>query len=191
MDRDDLVALVPDFIRISLQQANRVLNILDMEREQITLLTDTLVDFPLPAGYQEMRNIYIDTIPNRKLTYVTPQQMSLQDPGNSDSAYPTTYTIVNSKIRLGRIGPVGNTDNLVVQSVDGYVMFPNDNATNWLNDNNYDVLLYGALLAAEGWLQTDERLATWKTQYETAIEQLNDRAEKGRFSGDALRVRAV
>jgi len=46
------------------------------------------------------------------------------------------------------------------------------NNTNWLTENAYDLLLYGALLEAPPPLRDDERAALWKAYYDRAAASL-------------------
>lgn len=47
-----------------------------------------------------------------------------------------------------------------------------DTDTNWWLTNHWEVLLYGALIAAEPFIINDARLATWKGQYAMSIQTL-------------------
>lgn len=49
---------------------------------------------------------------------------------------------------------------------------PDDSSYNWLLQQNPGLYLFGSLVAAEGYLQNDARMGTWKELYQNAINEL-------------------
>lgn len=189
IDRDDLATKIPTFIRMALHRINRKLRILDMEEIASTPLSAVNYFYGLPPRFQEMRNIYINTSPERKLTYVTPKQMNLRVDNNDP--LPSLYTLVDGAIKLNKANPDNVGYSLMINFYQGYAMFAQPTDTNWLILNVYDLILYGSLIAAEGFIMTDERIPVWKSQFEETISELNEAAENARYSGDDLRIRSV
>lgn len=63
-----------------------------------------------------------------------------------------------------------------------YLMFSNDNDSNFLLLNGGPLLLYAALTEAEGVLYDDPRIQTWGAMYDRAMQRFlkaHDRAKKG------------
>lgn len=53
------------------------------------------------------------------------------------------------------------------------------NSTNWLLETSPDLYLYSSLSAAEGYLQEDNRVGLWKSEYEQAADEyLADRKDQ-------------
>lgn len=52
-----------------------------------------------------------------------------------------------------------------------------------------DAYLYGSLAAAEPYLEHDDRVATWKTQFTDAIDQLNAKREEDEFTASLHAIR--
>lgn len=190
LDRDDLTILIPDFITMGQQEVYRKLRILEMEEISSTPLSTVSRYYDLPARFLEARNIYIDTTPNTKLGYVTPEQMSLTVGSNRSPRKFKQYTIVDGKIKLDAVS--NSTDNnLVLSYFRKLPELTTGDSTNWILQNAYALFLYGAILQAEIYLYNDERISVIRSEFERIILELNDQAEKGRYSGDPLRIRAT
>jgi len=186
LDRDDLTSKVPTFVKLALNKINRLLKIFEMETIATTALSSDIY-YELPPSFKSMRNIYIsiDSI-NYKLTYVTPKQMILY---SSNCSIPEAYTIVDGAIKLNK--GYDGTGYLVMSYYKLYSMFEDDTDTNWLLENAYDLVLYGSLASAEGYVFEDERIGIWKTLFDEIVNELNESAEEARYSGDDLRSRSV
>lgn len=190
IDRDDLVSRVPSFIKMAIHRLNRKLRILDMEELVSTPLSESGQYLELPDRFVLMRNIFIDTSPKpRKLRYVTPAQMVMLNPDDSDPL-PAAYTITNRSIKLNKAAST-SSNNVIMDYYKGYADLENGSDTNWLLENAYDAMIMGSLVVAEGFLMTDERIPVWKSQFDEIIQELNDTAEEARRSGDDLRIRAT
>lgn len=59
---------------------------------------------------------------------------------------------------------------------------------NWLLEQSPDLYLFGALLAAEGYLHDDGRIPIWTQAYGEAVSALNMASDKAEYSGTALRL---
>lgn len=190
LDRDDLTTLIPTFIRISEQEIYRKLRIIEMEEISYTPLSTISQYYDLPPRFIAARNIYIDTSPNKKLGYVTPEQMSLTTPSNNSNSSPTQYTIVDGKFKLDII-LAASTNNLFISYYRKFAELSASNTTNWLLDNAYALLLYGGILSSELYLYNDKRIPLIRTEFARIIEELNEQAVEGRHSGGSLMIRAT
>lgn len=188
LDRDDLLPVIPSFVRVALNRINRKLRIFDMEDLAVTSLEDTQY-YEFPPMFRELRNIYIDTDPPTKLTYLTPVQMAVYV-GDESATLPLAYTMIDGAFKLN-MAVESSSNNLLISYIKGYSMFDEDDDTNWLLDNCFDIILYGSLLAAESYIMTDERLPIWKQQFEESIIEQNDEYENAKMSGDVLRIRSM
>ena len=179
LDRDDLLNLVPDLISLGELRINRTLRVINMEATVNTPLVAGQVYYALPCDFISARNIKVTGTPN-PLSYVTP--ILFDNTVNEDK-----YTITDGQIKLSSVG----SGELTVEYYRKYLPLSLTNETNWLTENATDILLYAALLEAEAYLMTDERLETWGIAYQKGIDDLNEMAVEGRYSGDALSIRAV
>jgi hypothetical protein len=64
-----------------------------------------------------------------------------------------------------------------------------DVATNSTLDAAPDLYLFGALVEAEPYLEHDERIATWKTKFESALADLNDAREREEYNASLRPIR--
>jgi hypothetical protein len=183
LDRDDLNTQIPDFISLAEYKINRQLRSLDMETSVVIPQVDLQYDYALPDRLVRMRNIFVNGTPNMHLQYLTPEQMT----GAIDSPM-VAYTVVDNLIRLNAPGVTGN--DFTVEFFQKYEPLTGGNPTNWITDNAMDLLLYGSLLEAEAYLQTDERLQVWADAYSNTMNMINEQEQQARYSGSALQVRA-
>lgn len=61
------------------------------------------------------------------------------------------------------------------------------NPTNWLLDDHPDVYLYGSLVHSAPYLRDDPRVATWRTEYDRALEEFWQYTQRAHYSGDMVR----
>lgn len=191
VDKDDLSSQIPTFINNGIQKANRKLRLIDMETISSHKLATGKNYFDLPDRFITLINVFTDTNPETKLTYVTPEQMTLQV--KPDGTLPKSYTIVDGKIKTDLLVPLTSniTTKLWISYMRGYPLLENDSDTNWLLQNAYDLMLYLSVMSAEFFIINDERVPKVKALAEEAIDELNVMAEEGRYSGDTLRIRAA
>ena len=182
LDRDDLSPQVPDFVYMAENRINRVIRPLDMESTAITPLVEDQVYYPLPCDYIEARNIYIDT-QSGNLSYISPDLMS-----NINPSFQTGfYTIIDYQVKLNE----SMEGNLIIEYFKEYAHLSDTNPENWITQHASDLLLYGALLEAEAFIMTDERIPVWIEAFYKAVEDINESNALGRHSGDAMSIRAV
>lgn len=191
IDRSDLTVQIQSFIVLAEQEANRQLRVLQQEKANSQSLNISGKNYTLPDRFIAMRNIYIDVVFNgrpRKLSYVTPEILILAQP--STDGYPTMYTIENNEIVTDSVS-LDATKNLIIGYFEGFEALSNTNTTNWLTQNAYAVLLYGAIIEAEIYLYNEVRTQILQSRMDSIIDRLNKTAEEGRYSGDPIRVRAT
>ena len=158
LDRDDLDAQVPDFIRLTEAQLNRRLS--DPEMEVSTTLTGD--GALLPDDFGEM--VSIGTADGYRLTPMSNTEYSAIMPSSGKSAF---YTI-----REGRVYYNAGAVNPVLVYRRSIPPLTATNSSNWLLLRAPDVYLYGALLQASAFLVEDERIPLWKSAFEEAVVQL-------------------
>ncbi|GAG54717.1 unnamed protein product [marine sediment metagenome] len=131
----------------------------------------------MPDDFSQVMEITSpDTKDDAYLDYVAPYRMA-------NESEPYFYSIQGSTILL----PTG-IGSVVMNYIANFPELSESNLTNWLTDNAYDVLLYGSLSHAEGYLVNDARVALWNGAYEQGINEIIAEDDKARTSGNALRV---
>ena len=189
LDRSDLTGLISDFIELAEDQMNRDLRVMAMETQvTIPIVGDT---YPLPDGFLEMRNIFVDGNPRRKLRFLSPEALTLSFPYQNES--PTeAYTIKNSNIVIAppNEGTLSNSQNIIVDYYKRFDKLSATNTTNWLTQNAFDLLLFSGLSEANSYLLNQTAFEVWQARYQNSLERLNTTHENARFSGAAIEVRS-
>lgn len=180
LNRTDLTAPIKDFITLTESKLNRVLRLRAMQKRVSTDTTasDAFVD--LPSDFLEAVQFYVDSDPNTVLDYVNPTEIEL-DNLREASGKPQQYTIMGSEFKLNPI-----PDAVYTLKLTYFAKIPalsDSNTTNFLLSNYPQVYLYGALVEAQPYIMNDERLTTWISLYNEAVQLVIRDDEQGRYSG--------
>ena len=184
-DRDDLTAVIPDFIALTEARFNRQLRLRSMEQSQFATTVGGQSNYALPLNYLQMREFRLNQEPTISLRYVSPE---IFEAWNLGSGLPKFYTIIANEIRVGPT-PAGEYEMEMLY----WRKFPaltSSAPSNWMLLNAPDVYLYGSLLELEPFVQNDARVALWGAGYTKAIEDLQFADDKDRHSGSALTVQS-
>jgi hypothetical protein len=185
---DDLVANIPTFIRLCEVKLNRTLKTLNQEKT----LTLTVEPTETPSGTnyvpfpERFDSVVTITSPQTNppanaygdipFDYVSPERMV-------NESQPYFYSIKGEIIML----PTG-VEEIVLTYIEKFAALTDAEPENWLTDNAYDVLLYGSLSHAEGFVMNDQRIAVWDAAFMTGMQAINEEDERARTSGNTLRV---
>lgn len=187
LDRDDLTDKIPSFIALGEVEI--------MRRLQIT--TERATDFEvdayseaIPAGVLLVRSIRpVTSSPHLDLplTLVTPEEIGERVASAAGVAgRPRFWAVVGDNILFA---PAPNDtytmEMLFYPAVGGLAAI----GSNALLLAAPDAYLYGAMLAAEQYLENDERVALWRTNFDRAIDQLEALRDRKDFSGSPKRAR--
>ncbi len=168
LDRDDLAARVPDFIRLTEARLNRLLE--DPEMELIASLVAAGEYTPLPADYGAMVSISTGDGPLDAMGSVEFAGLDRAVTGT-----PRFYTITDGAVSFA---PFNFTTPITLVYRRTLPGLSETNATNWLLDRAPDVYLYGTLLQASAFLVEDDRVGLWKSAFDEAVQEL--RIDAGR-----------
>ena len=159
----DLIAAVPDFIRLAELNAQRRLRVGQMLASTTITLTNGAGS--LPSDYVQYRRIWDTAYPDIDLEPGTAESVrGFKIAGSSITAYPTT------------IGTLG---------IDYYQEIPAltaSNTTNWLLEDVPEVYLYGSLVAAMPFVLDDNRAGVWKSFLEEAYQALENQDVMTRYA---------
>ena len=177
LNRSDLTDVIPDFIRMTEAELNRVLRTREMSVRTQGPISKQYVK--LPVDFLGLRNIELMTSPVTVLEYRNLQNLDAHRALDA-TGKPIYYSIMQNNIEFAPVPDSEYTLEIVY-----YQALPAlaDNTTNWLLDSHPDIYLYGSLMQSAPYLQADERIGVWAGKFQQVLEQLKTSDEKARFSG--------
>lgn len=188
LNRSDLSAFVPNFLQNAQARLYKNLRIRAMETA-LSLTTSSGVA-AIPATYVELKYAYVNSSPVNMLKRTSPQQIYQQYPDRTiSSTRPDLIATEGTNFIFGAV-PV---DGTIIKGI-YYARLPllsGSNTTNWFITDAPDLLLYGALLEAEPFLNGDERALTWKALYDMAFKAVEDEETNQKASGGGLQTRVA
>lgn len=186
LNRDDLTAVIPDFILLSEAQMNREVRHYRMEKRATALLDNQYTG--LPTDFLQPIRFVITGSDVSTLEQASALEISkLREANNDTTGTPTTYSILDSSIEVfPKPDATYTLELLYYEKIDA---LNNSNPTNWLLNNYPDAYLYGALLHSSPYLQEDVRIQTWSALYQKAISDINSESERSKTSASGRRIR--
>lgn len=185
LNRADLAANIPSFIRLAEAHFDTVLRI----RDQVESVVVSAVDgtAPLPADLAELITLF-DIARGEKLDYLPPAEALAAEQMGSPQKATRFYSLVGSSIRL--VPRLQGTADL---SLAYYARVPKLGAgqpTNWLLERAPHLYLYGALVHSAPFLKDDARVAVWADFYQRGLDDLRLDNERAEFNGSPLKIRS-
>lgn len=189
MDRDDLAAVVPDFIALFEANANT-------EGAIRTQFNRTSVSLPTVSGqnYVSVPTDFMaaDTMLLTKSgggfeplkPYGSPFAMYSDYPNSAVAqGQPKGFVNIVGKLELAPV-----PDAVYANTLYYYQTIPAlaTNSTNWLMTRFPQIYLFGSLLAAEAFMGTDDRLKLWGDLYDNAIQKLQGSTDRNKYGGAGL-----
>lgn len=184
LNRTDLTAVIPDFIRLAEAQLSRDLRHWRME-DRATATVDTQYT-ALPLDFIAPIRITIPASPSHTLELISPFDISKMRMENSDNVgRPEFYAVVDGSFEVYPTPDADYTVELVY-----YESIPDlsVNNSNWLLTHYPDAYLYSSLLHSSPYLQEDQRVAVWNTLYLNSVSAINLEGERARTSGSGRRI---
>lgn len=184
LNRDDLTAVIPDFIALTEADIQRKVRHWRMEERSTATLDARYTQ--LPDGFLEAVRFHLD-VDERPIELLTPLALQQRRQGNSDAGgKPQFYAIIAGQIEVWPTPDGSYTGELYyyarTATLSGSV------ATNWVLEHFPDAYLYGALVHAAPYLVDDQRIGTWAALYQSAIDGINANNDKAKFGGSGLRL---
>ena len=179
LDRDDLTAVVKDFITIAEAQFQRDVRHRSMVASADLTIAARFVD--LPADH--IKTIRLDCDGNRLTAISTDDMIDRRDKGTA-GGQPRNYAPMGVQVEVFPTPADSYTGTLQY-----YRKIPalSDAApTNWLLEVAPDAYLYGSLIHAAPFLVEDMRLQTWSGLYSAAVSNLNAADNAGQWGGNLV-----
>jgi hypothetical protein len=165
LDRPELAAMFPTWVRLFQNKLNRVLRT-GMQEAQVVLTPSPITGgAPLPADYAAYRAVQHGSGPIWSLEYATPDVIAKSWPYPS-GGIPRLFTIKGTTLFPIPVGPVLLTYYRGVQPYLSGVL--ND----WVLLGHFDTYLYGTLCEAELYLKNEERALSWNQRAVAAIQDI-------------------
>ena len=188
LNRDDLTAVIPDFITLAEAQINRDIRHWKMEARSSGQQSASDEYMQIPADWLETIRLHLTGTGTSVVNLISRDAMADKRERNEDtSGTPIYYTHADGQFQLYPT-PAADTDFelLYIQKLDA---LSGSNADNWLLLEAPDIYLYGALLHSAPYLVEDERVAIWAQMYGASVARLNEASETAKFSGSGLRLK--
>jgi hypothetical protein len=187
LNRDDLTAVIPDFISLAEAQINRDVRHWKMEARSSGQQSVADEYMQIPADWVETIRLHLTGSGTSVVNLISRDSMADKRSSAEDvSGTPIYYTHADGQFQLYPT-PSEDTDFelLYFQKIPSLI----SNSDNWLLLEAPDVYLYGALLHSAPYLVEDQRIAVWAQMYSAAVQRLNEVSEDARFSGSGLKLK--
>lgn len=170
INRGDSTADIPTWIQLAEARIKRVLRTKHKTLQSVAVTADTgsytvtdavenmAVFISAPAGDEGELNVVPiqDLFNNRRENYGL-------------TARPKMVSFVGTTMY---VSPVPDSSYTLQLSTQAFTPLSTTNTTNTILTEYPDVYLYGALVAAEPFLQNDSRMPMWKSMYDEALAEL-------------------
>lgn len=191
LNRQDLTAVIPDFIRLLEAQVERTLRVRQMFAET-TLTINENGKVVLPDDFLSVREVRVTNSSSSQIidvTYASPHELTLILGEGQTNGVPRVYCPGKDTIEFAPI-PSGDTYTVLLQYVRKLPKLGDAGVTtNWLLVDHPDVYLYGTLLQAAPYLKNDERIAVWSGALESLLESMRVADERALKAGTPLKMR--
>lgn len=181
MNRSDLTSRIPEFIALGEARMKR-----DKRLRKIQTLDFSAVEeYSLPTSMKALIELYHDGSTTwGEVIIVGAGKLGEVKRRYGDKGVPRFAAIIDGPIeanqKLLRFAPEpSGTFSLRLTYTALLDSLSSSNASNWLLATSPDLYLYSALSVAEGFLQEDNRVGLWKSEYEQAADEyLADRKDQ-------------
>lgn len=184
LDRDDLTARIPGFIRLLEADLNSDPKSRSPWQTKRCNGTTNSGFTQLPDNWLEAIRFRVPAATNRgRLTYKSPHELQdlYDDLPAGDIAY---YTIIGRSLQFAPAPADATVIELLYYESVQLGDEPGD--TNWLLEKFPHVYLWGALVMANAYLKHDERVQTWADRFTAAREMMHRQSEMAQTSGGLL-----
>lgn len=185
LNRADLAAKIPTFIRLFEARMNRRLRTPDMEQSGSQDVIQGTANYAFSTRLRQLRTVYLSTDPITVLTPMAPAVLRETYP-DSMQGQPVAYAVLGESFILAPIPDAEYTLNYT-----GFmtlVGLDDGNQTNWLLDDHPDCYLWGSLCMAEAYLKDDQRLNVWKAAWDESLAEIIREANDKRLPAGPLQM---
>lgn len=186
LNRDDLTAVIPDFISLAEAQINRDIRHYEMENRATAQLDSQYL--ARPTDWVETIRMHITGGGTRTLDLLSGAAMSDKRAGADDTSGEPRY--FRHAERAFEVYPTPDgTYNVEILYYQKIPALSDTNTSNWLLSEAPDVYLYGSLLHSSPYLAEDARVNVWAQLYAAAKDNVNRAADAASASGSGLTMK--
>jgi len=185
--RDDLTDQIPNFIQLAEARMSRELETREQEKRATATLTSGDEFIALPTDMREIREVKLNTNPNRVLTYHSPNSLDSTYPSTS-SGVPQGFSIIGKEMNFRPIPDSSYTVELVYI---GGLASISDVSTPTLFLRSPDLYLYGALAEAYAYLLDEQRAAQYDQKFTRGIEEVRRDEGRAHYGSGSLRMQSI
>jgi hypothetical protein len=173
--RDDLTAVIPDFITLAEADMNSRLRL----RAMLTRATATLDEAyeTLPSDYLQMYRVVV----NDDQIRFSPTDLLSRHALDYAGEAPKYYAITGSQLQLVPAPTALATASIEMTYYARPTALSDSNTSNAILAASPAIYLYGALTQAAPYLGDDQRVQVWSTLYQDAIKLLQDADDAAEF----------
>jgi hypothetical protein len=179
LNRDDLTAIIPDFVSLAEAQLERRL-----PTQKMVKRSTATIDTPfsaLPSDFLSAKSLVLtSTAPVQPLVFLTEDEIDAKKYVYRTTGKPQYFALVGNQIEVLPAPDTGYTAELTYIAT--LAKLSDSNASNWILERHPDVYLYGSLLQAAPYLRDDERIPVWSSLYQAAIADMILQDERAAFS---------
>jgi len=189
LNRDDLTAVIPDFITLAEKGMNKRIRHWQMEKRSQANINAQYSS--LPVDFIEPVRLTLTGGDTHVLQLTNAYEIAkLRAANNNSAGRPTDYVLLDGSIEV--FPTPDTTYQLEILYYSTLNPLNNSNASNWILSNHPEAYLYGSLLHSAPYLQEDQRLAAWASLYESAISAINEENDnsKAYAAGASIRIRS-
>jgi hypothetical protein len=186
LNRDDLTAAIPTFIRLCEARIDRELTHWRQERRSTALLDAQYSTIPTDF-LRPIRLQLLDTYTGEVAPISTAQMLQMRQDRNDRTGRPEYYALTGGSLEL-----FPTPDDTYDASLVYYGRVPalsDTNTTNWLLTEAPDVYLYGSLLHTAPYLKDDARIVLWEGLFSQGLNTLNVSSGDAKYGGTGLRMK--
>ncbi|MGB4498534.1 MAG: hypothetical protein WBI40_07535 [Methylococcaceae bacterium] len=164
LHRNDLTAVIPDFITLAESRINRVFSARGTELEAVLTATAGSELVNLPADFGSPIVLWLESfVPRQELILKLSSELNY----SPIRAYPTFYAIKSNTIQFDRIADDAYPLRLrYVQTID---LATTD--TNYVLENYPDIYLFSALVEAAVFIRDMEQMQIWQQKLDLALSE--------------------
>ena len=182
LNRSDLTAAIPDFIRLAEAQMQRDIRHWRMEK-RATATIDARFS-AVPSDFLALIRIQ-PKLTERPLLLATADEMQTRRAyDNNTAGLPEYVAVIGGEFEFYPTPDDDYTAELLYRRT--IPALSDSNTTNWLLDLAPDAYLYGALLQTAPYLQEDVRIGAWGQLYQNVVNGLNRESKRGKHGGPLI-----
>jgi len=186
LNRDDLTAVIPDFIALAESDINRRVRHWRMEKRSTASL-DTQYS-GIPPDFVEVIRFQVTSGGTKPLEIISQDQLLQKKAARSNATgSPSYYAFTAGEIEIFPI-PDGSYD-VELYYYSSIPPLTDSNTSNWVLQYYQDAYLYGALIHSAPYLKDDSRTEVWAALYQNAINAINAESENSKFGGSGRRMK--